>query len=156
MAISVNRYEPDVAKNWNQNIYERTSLFTFGENLEKSKISSYRKDTFLKDLSLLACVDDIEIFSLDKDMTAKAIFSFQEGLEIIGYAYDLNNTLLSNSKIQVIVTNEDEVWIGEVKTDVQGLLKLENIQISGNATYQPEIKCKVQHHISSSIKMART
>ena len=134
LAISVNRYQPDITKNWNQNIYERTSLFTFGESFEKNKISSYRKDIFLKDLSLLSCIDDIEIFSLEKDITAKALFSLQKGLEIIGYAYDLNNTLLSNSKIQVIVTNEDDVWIGEVKTDAQGLLKLENIQISGNAT----------------------
>ncbi|RUA12309.1 MAG: hypothetical protein DSY83_14735, partial [Flavobacteriia bacterium] len=134
LAISVNRHQPDTEKSLDESDVEQNSLFTFSEILDESKISTYRKKTFLKDLDLLSSANDIGAISRGEDMTNDIKFSFQKGLEIMGHAFDLNNTLLRNTKIQVVASNEEDVWIGEVETDAQGLLKLDNIQIEGKAT----------------------
>lgn len=134
LAISANRYEPDVQTNLNQNNAEHNNLFTFSEIFGENKISSYRRKSFLKDLLILSSIEDIGTISKKEDMINGMKFSFQKGLEISGYAYDLNNKLLSHTNIQVLATSEYGVWACEAKTDDQGFIQLEDIQIDGMAT----------------------
>ena len=134
LAVSVNKFGADTKKNLDESGIEQNSLFAFSEIVDESKVSTYRRKTFLKDLDLLSSSNDIEAGSGEGDTTNDIKFPFQIGLEIMGHAFDLNNTLLRNTKIQVVASNKKDVWIREVETDSQGLLKLEEIQIEGKAT----------------------
>ncbi|RIV41978.1 TonB-dependent receptor [Flagellimonas pelagia] len=134
LAVSVNRYHLETEKSLDENSVEQNSLYTFSEILDESKVSTYRKKTFLKDLDLLSSANEFGTLSKEEDMTNDIKFSFQKGLEIMGHAFDLNNTLLRNTTIQVVASNDKDVWIGEVETDDRGLLKLDDIQIEGEAT----------------------
>lgn len=102
----------------------------FSGIFEEDKLLDYRKESFLKDLDLLSSTEKMGAEMLDNDIK----YSFQKGLEIMGHAYDLNNSLLSHTKIQIVATSEKDVWVGEAETDAQGLLKLKDIQIEGKAT----------------------
>ena len=59
-------------------------------------------------------------------------YPFQKGLDLFGYAYDLNNNLLKNTKIQVLSTQSEELTLKEVQTDATGLLRLEGLDIVGD------------------------
>ncbi|MEE1963990.1 TonB-dependent receptor plug domain-containing protein [Allomuricauda taeanensis] len=124
LSISANRYDPDAEIDLYQSVGS-----IFSEIFEEEKITDHRKESFLKDLDLLSSAGKMETEVLDNNIK----FSFQKGLEILGHAYDLNNTLLSHTKIQIVATSEKDVWVGEAETDAQGLLKLEDIQIEGKA-----------------------
>lgn len=124
LAISVNKYDSYAELDINQSIRR-----TFSEIFEEDKITDYRKESFLKDLDIMSSTGKMK----DQTLNNNIKFSLQKGLEIMGHAYDLNNTLLSHTKIQMMATSEKDVWIGEAETDAQGLLKLEDIQIEGKA-----------------------
>ncbi len=136
LAISVNRCPSDSEKNLNENSNEHTSLFTFYDitDTDENKVSYYRKASFLKDIDLLSSKREMEALSLDEGLTNDVKFPFQKGLEIVGHAYDLNNNLLSNTKVQIFAKSEHEVWMGEAQTNAQGIVRLEDIQIEGEAT----------------------
>ncbi|NDV16628.1 TonB-dependent receptor plug domain-containing protein [Muricauda sp. TY007] len=134
LALSVNQYGLEVKKNFDSDIFEQNDLFAFSNISEESEISSYRKESFLKDLYVLSSKTESDVSFLDKNNISDVKFPFQKGLEIIGHTYDLNNNLLSNTKIQLVATSEKGVWVGEAQTDAQGVIKLKDIQIEGKAT----------------------
>lgn len=111
--------------------FENTDLLNTLE-LQSDPITNDRNRRFLKDMYVLTSSKN-NTYSTDQKMKdqEKVIFPIQKGLEITGYAYDLNNSLLENTNIQVMFTNEDEVWVEETTTDNDGILRLKNLQIDG-------------------------
>ncbi|MDF0705926.1 TonB-dependent receptor [Flagellimonas okinawensis] len=142
LAISVNQLNPDSKENSSKDIVEQTDLFELTHISNSSNTSSYRKQAFIKDLELLLSATEEESLALSRIKNDGLRFSFQKGLEIIGHTYDLNNTLLSNTKIQLVATSEKDVWVGEAWTDAQGVIKLKDIHIEGKATLVARTKGK--------------
>ncbi|MBT8238655.1 MAG: Plug domain-containing protein [Croceitalea sp.] len=60
-------------------------------------------------------------------------YSFQNGLEFYGKAFDLNNSLLPNTKIQILITTKNDVIAKEAVTNTDGLFHLKELQIDGKA-----------------------
>ncbi|WP_318345450.1 TonB-dependent receptor [Flagellimonas baculiformis] len=124
LSISANRYDSSTGIMGPENRSPFSGIF------EEDKVTDHRKESFLKDLDLLSSTEKMVAEMLDNDIR----YSFQKGLEIMGHAYDLNNSLLIHTKIQIVATSEKDVWVGEAETNAQGLLKLVDIQIEGQAT----------------------
>lgn len=134
LALSVNQYGAEAGKDMDSDIIEQNDLFAFSDISDNGKVSAYRKESFLKDMYVLVSNTKSEIPYQDNNLRESVKFPFQKGLEIIGHAYDLNNNLLSNTKIQLLATSKNDVWVGETETDAQGIIRLEDIQIEGKAT----------------------
>ncbi len=91
---------------------------------------SRRKERFLTDIELITGV------SSDNDMISQTVpnkikYPFQQGLDLFGYAYNLNNKLLKNTKIQMLGASEADVIAQEFETDSSGRIRLENLQLVG-------------------------
>ncbi|MCP4978706.1 MAG: TonB-dependent receptor plug domain-containing protein [Maribacter sp.] len=91
---------------------------------------SRRRERYLTDLNLLTGANG------DNDMISQTIpekikYPFQQGLDLIGYAYNLDNELLKNTKIQMLATSGANVIAEEFKTDSFGRIRLENLEIVG-------------------------
>lgn len=129
VALSATRYlsESPMAVSDQEN--QVSGTFDFYEETVPNATSNSRKQRFIQDLWVLASQG-----GLNTDTSSHKRFSPQKGLEIMGYAYDLNNNLLTDTKIQLAASNELGLWIGEAKTDTEGLLQVEDIQIEGEAT----------------------
>jgi len=89
-----------------------------------------RRKRYLTDLKLLTRVNE------DNDMISQTVpknikYPFQQGLDLIGYAYNLDNELLKNTKIQMLATSDANVIAEEFKTDSFGRIRLENLQVVG-------------------------
>jgi hypothetical protein len=127
LTLSVNRTESNNQSN---------TPFTFSDVLAGQEVSFYRKEAFLKDLEVLSSAGEVnkDVVNEGESTIGNKKYPYQEGLEIMGHAYDLNNNLLTNTKIQLVATSEEDVWAGEAQTDAQGILKLEQIHIEGTAT----------------------
>ena len=134
LALSVNQYGAEAGRHMDSDIIEQNDLFVFSDISENGKVSAYRKESFLKDMYVLVSNTKSEMPYQDNNLAESVKFPFQKGLEIIGHAYDLNNNLLSNTKIQLVATSKNDVWVGETETDGQGIIRLEDIQIEGEAT----------------------
>lgn len=93
-----------------------------------------RNERFLNDLRLLTLNEGTSSFDL-KRFPANIKFPFQKGLELYGHAYDLNNNLLKNTKIQVIAGSEDDFVVKEVNTDANGILRLIDLQFVGETQF---------------------
>ncbi len=134
VAISVNRVQHDSIEKLNSGFVGQKSLLNFSNGMDGNKVSAYRKESYLKDLYVLSSNGEMKTQFLDEDVTKRIRFPIQKGLEISGHAYDLNNMLLRNTKIQVMASSDEDLWIGEVETDASGFLRLKDIQIEGKAT----------------------
>jgi len=91
---------------------------------------SRRKERFLNDIELITGV------SSDNDMISQTVpkkikYPFQQGLDLFGYAYNLNNKLLKNTNIQMLASSGANVIAKEFKTDSSGKIRLENLQLVG-------------------------
>ncbi len=129
LALSVNRHDVEAMGEYS-NI--RPNFLTYTNNSETDKISLDRKNRFLQDLNIL--VSDVDNISTDEDgIENNPKFSIQKGLEFKGHAYNLDNKLLENTTIQIMAQTEDGVWLKETETDSNGLLRLEEIQITGSS-----------------------
>lgn len=90
-------------------------------------IKEQRKELFLNDLN-------VQLLNTNLNSANSSIGSqTSNGLEFIGYAYDLNNDLLRNTAIQVMGLSKTENTIIETKTNDQGLLSLQNLDLTGEA-----------------------
>ncbi|MGB5645825.1 MAG: TonB-dependent receptor plug domain-containing protein, partial [Muriicola sp.] len=94
-----------------------------------------RSQSYVNDLSVLTGnFSDMFKSGSKSSIPEKILFNFQKGLEFYGQAYDLNNSLLTNTKIQVLLTTSDDVVVKEAETNSDGLFTLSGIQISGEIT----------------------
>ncbi|WP_088340898.1 TonB-dependent receptor [Robiginitalea sediminis] len=96
-------------------------------NPGSAEIGAFRKALFLDDLNALATASG----NSGKDLPNEILYPIQEQLELIGYAYDLNNELLRNQEIQVMSSTDENLFISEVRTDPSGILKVSGIDFSG-------------------------
>jgi hypothetical protein len=88
----------------------------------------------MADLRLLVSAPDLENDKIPEAGESRRIeYPFQQGLELIGYAYDMNNSLLRNTPIQVMAFSETDIWVQDIQTDSDGRLVLENLQFQGEA-----------------------
>ena len=96
--------------------------------LQSEQLSPDRRKRFARDLHLLTSAQR-KAANIPSDQKIK--YPFQQGLDLYGYAYDLNNTLLKNTKIQMLSTQGDEIILRELETDASGLLRIEGLDLSG-------------------------
>ena len=97
--------------------------------------NNMRSRRFANDLRLLTGQKPIGVSQiLDNELPSDIFYDFQNGLDFFGQAYDLNNNLLSNTKIQVLITAEENVTAKEVNTDDKGMFSLSDLQIDGEAS----------------------
>jgi len=89
---------------------------------------------FLNDLLVLTHRLPKE-YDLNKmtELPTEIKYNFQKGLEFYGRAYDLDAVPLPNTKIQIVISGEEEALAHEVMTNEEGLLKLSGLQIKGEA-----------------------
>ena len=135
LAVSAKNFESEDKIAFGDNSIGCSDLFTFPEITIEDNNSTDRKQRYLMDLNIL--LSEIELNNnpshgnhLENDIK----YPIQRGLELTGYAYDLDNKLLSNTKIHIIALNEDAMSFEETETDANGLLKLDEMQIIGNTT----------------------
>ena len=100
------------------------------DELGKDSEQFGRRERYITDLELLTLVD------ADNDMISQVVpdrikYPFQQGLNLFGYAYNLNNQLLKNTKIQMLGASDADVIAQEFKTDASGRIRLENLQFVG-------------------------
>lgn len=88
-----------------------------------------RRELFKEDLRLLTSEGSRK--QKLQAVPTKIKFPFQEGLNLFGYAYNLNNELLRNTAVQIIGSSANDVLAKEIETDDTGLIKIENLQLTG-------------------------
>ena len=110
------------------NLVERATGFVW-ENLdiEKRIASLERTRRFRIDLELLTSAEE-QSFQVIPD---RIKYPFQQGLDLFGYAYDLNNKLLKSTNLQMLSTSDTNVQAQEVETDAMGRIRIEDLQLEG-------------------------
>ena len=69
------------------------------------------------------------------DNESGILFPFQQGLELYGFAYDMENNLLADTDIQVMAFSEGDIWVQDLRTDAKGQLFLDDLQLRGEAKF---------------------
>ncbi|WP_190808376.1 TonB-dependent receptor [Flagellimonas sp. S3867] len=92
-----------------------------------------RNRRYVKDIDLVLSKGVIDKKGEKEKIPSTIQFPIQKGLELYGYAYDLDNKLLKNTTIQILANSENEPWITELETNANGQLRLENLQFYGKA-----------------------
>ena len=101
----------------------------------QAQASNPRGVGFLNDLKALAQrFPEVPLGAYQNGLPNQISYSFQRGLELYGQAYDLNNTLLSNEKIQILIKDKKDVEVREVETNTDGLFTLTGLQFEGKVT----------------------
>ncbi len=91
-----------------------------------------RKQRFLKDIAVLAAGNEGILAKINEEADLTQIkYPFQQGLELVGYVYDLENNLLKNTNIQVLGYSDEDILANDVKTNANGILRLEDLQVQG-------------------------
>ncbi|GGG57207.1 hypothetical protein GCM10011414_28810 [Croceivirga lutea] len=94
-----------------------------------------RQQNYLTDLRLLA--DKTQALYKTQEVITipdQISYSFQNGLDFYGQAYNLENELLSNKILQVAIDNGNQLKIFEAKTNENGLFTVEGIDLEGELT----------------------
>ena len=129
---STNDHSPSMAKTSGFDV--NNLIMDDGTMAGSDILDKGRKDRFLKDINLLANASDIEQLSVNEiDDSGKILYPFQQGLELYGYAYDMDNNILLDTDIQVIAISEGNTWAQELRTNSNGQLFLDDIQLNGEA-----------------------
>jgi len=103
-------------------------------------------DTYLKPIALEAAQTEDRRMRFIEDLKAQSIaeanrhrqlpgeirFPVERSLELHGTAYDLDNTLLINTEIQMMASSENGLVIRELKTDAAGVLHIKGLDVVGN------------------------
>ncbi len=92
-----------------------------------AEINAFRRALFLGDLNALASANEMG----EPMFPDEILYPIQDDLELIGYAYDLNNELLRDTDIQVMSSTDENLFITEVRTDPSGILKVSGMDFSG-------------------------
>lgn len=110
---------------------ESDQIFNEGDNQGQEILRNTR---FRNDLQLLTGNSNKGNERIENTiLPEKILYNFQKGLEFYGQAYDLDNTLLTNTEIQVLITAGKDVIAKETMTNADGLFKLADLQIYGEA-----------------------
>lgn len=94
-----------------------------------------RQKNYLTDLQLLSGKSNTKYATQQTYTIPDQIsYSFQNGLDFYGQAYNLENELLSNKTLQVAIDNGNQLKIFEAKTNENGLFTVEGIDLEGELT----------------------
>ncbi len=105
-----------------------------GRSGSSKDLADDRRERFLRDIRLLSEIQDREQdLSLVQDELDQIKYPFQRGLELAGYAYDLDNNLLEKTDIQLMAMSDGQIWFQELKTDSKGRLFLKNLDFEGES-----------------------
>ncbi len=109
---------------------EKNGLKNNDLNLDKS----IRDQRFYNDLMALTrqTSEDIQSGSTT-DLPSEIRYTFQDGLEFYGQAYDLDNRLLPDTAIQILISTKDDVVAKQTTTNADGLFNLSGMQLKGEA-----------------------
>ncbi len=91
-----------------------------------------RKALFINDLNDLTLNDQKPTSSLRNPLRNSNNFPVQQGLSLAGTAYDLNNKILREEKIEVLASSEDGILIEEVQTNDQGIITMDGMKLLGS------------------------
>jgi hypothetical protein len=94
-----------------------------------------RNQRFFNDLMVLTgqSIENVQGYNF-KSVSEQVNYNFQDGLDFYGQAYNLNNSLLINTKVQMLINTSNDVIVKETETNSDGLFKLSGLQINGKAT----------------------
>ena len=99
-----------------------------------------RQNRFLQDLKAQALAPGQE----GRTFPGEIRYPVQRSLELRGTAYDLDNTLLTNTEIQMLATSDSTLVIREAKTDNAGVLHLEGLEVIGEMQFVFRTKGEAQ------------
>ncbi|UOY05714.1 Plug domain-containing protein [Muricauda sp. SCSIO 64092] len=101
----------------------------------RAQASHPRGIGFLNDLKVLAQrFPEVPSWAYQNELPDQIKYAIQNGLEFYGQAYDFNNTLVIDDKVQVYIKNEKDVEVREVATNSEGLFALRGLQFEGDVT----------------------
>jgi hypothetical protein len=104
-------------------------LYGARENIDALNISS-RAQRYEEDIQLLT--QPLEEKNMEAMHTLNKIkYPFQQGLDLFGYAYNLNNELLRKTKILMYASTKEGPMVQEFESDGQGRVRLQNLQFVG-------------------------
>ncbi|MGB5319946.1 hypothetical protein, partial [Eudoraea sp.] len=156
VAVSINKFESEYKNTIGDKAIGCSDLFTFPEIVIRDNNSTDRKNRFLIDLNVLLSEIELNNNSPNENYLEHDIkYPVQRGLELTGYTYNLNNEVLSNTKIQIMALSDDEMWIKETMTDTNGLFKLEEMDINGKVTLVFRTKGKDAKSRLVKVKLAK-
>jgi hypothetical protein len=97
-------------------------------------------DVQISDERSLRFVEDLKAQSLSTGTSAREVpseirFPVERNLELHGTVYDLDNRLLTNTKIQMMASSDSDLVIRELETDATGVLHIENINVTGETRF---------------------
>ncbi|MFC4094837.1 hypothetical protein [Euzebyella saccharophila] len=95
-----------------------------------TSVHKERKILFKKDLDIMTSYDVMERSHV-KELAETIKHPFQKGLNFYGYAYNMDDELLTNTNIQIFGISGNGVFTKEIKTDGSGMLRLEDLQFEG-------------------------
>jgi len=101
---------------------------------QDAHLESPRNQRFVNDLLVLTQQSPKDYrLNTTQALPNEIKYTFQQGLEFYGRAYDLDAVPLPNTKIQIVISGQGEAVAHEVETNEEGLFKLSNLQIQGEA-----------------------
>lgn len=107
----------------------------YAEDIDLTLDKSARGQRFYNDLMVLTRQTSEDIQSdTTTELPTEIRYNFQDGLEFYGQVYDLNNKLLTNTKIQMLISTDDDLVVQEAETNAEGLFKLSGLQINGEVS----------------------
>lgn len=111
------------------------SLAVYSNDSDTSVVDTQKPDdrqqVFIEDMQILAANTPKQLEFLKIPSKNDNNYDVQRGLNLVGTAYDLNNRILRNERIEVMASSDQGVHIEEVVTNDQGILRLENMELLG-------------------------
>ena len=79
---------------------------------------------------------------LSAELPSEIRYPVERSLELHGTVYDLDNRLLTNTKIQMMASSDSDLVIRELETDAAGVLHVKDIDVTGetNLFSGPRVK----------------
>ncbi|MET1260505.1 TonB-dependent receptor plug domain-containing protein [Flagellimonas sp. DF-77] len=98
---------------------------------QASVFTNERNARFANDLLLLTQQATQRQGLSEVEIPEKIKYDFQNGLEFYGQAFDFDGSLLTDTPMQIYISDGKDVVIEDLRTNDEGLFKLSNLQFSG-------------------------
>ncbi|MGB5508681.1 TonB-dependent receptor [Robiginitalea sp.] len=94
-------------------------------------LSNDRSIRFLEDLKAQSLASG----TAKRELPSEIRYPVERSLELHGTVYDLDNRLLTNTKIQMMAASDSDLVIRELETDAAGVLHVQDIDVTGEARF---------------------
>ena len=75
------------------------------------------------------------IRNAERELPSEIRYPVERSLELHGTVYDLDNRLLTNTKIQMMAASDSDLVIRELETDAAGVLHVKGIDVTGETRF---------------------